>query len=217
MPEDACVALARRTLADFGNQLAWVEADLAAAAQRRASGEIAWIFVAGHRPMYSRLDSDANGQPTGTSGAIQSAFEALFLKYGVDMYVAGHMHSVEVTWPVANNTVTSKSYVDPTAPVYVISGAAGCDEGHSDYSNAPTPGWNRFSDGTNFGLSESRACSPRAPPTHNSSHIDTRAQASWRSTTPRRSPGRSAAPLMAPPSTPSRSCGAERLERRQWR
>jgi len=143
----------RTAIADFGNQLAWVEADLAAAAQRRAAGELSWMFVAGHRPVYSRLDTDANGKPTGTSGDIQASFEALFLKYGVDLYVAGHMHSVEVSWPVANNTVTAQSYVDPTAPVYVISGAAGCDEGHSDYSNAPTPSWNRFSDGTNYGLS----------------------------------------------------------------
>ena len=77
----------------FGDQLAWVEADLAQAAADRAAGKVTWVLVGGHRPIYSRNCAASSGDPTGDCKALQAAFEPLFLKYGVDLYFAGHVVS----------------------------------------------------------------------------------------------------------------------------
>jgi 3',5'-cyclic AMP phosphodiesterase CpdA len=76
----------------FGDQLAWLKADLDAAVAKRAAGEINWILVAGHRPIYSRDETDAAGVPTGSALAVQAAFEPLMQAAGVDMFFAGHVH-----------------------------------------------------------------------------------------------------------------------------
>ena len=68
----------------FGDQLAWLEADLKKAVANRAN--VPWILVAGHRPFYSS---------TGESGvwdASRPAFEPLFNKYSVDIVYWGHVH-----------------------------------------------------------------------------------------------------------------------------
>lgn len=65
----------------FGNQLAWLEADLEAAAQNRKT--VPWIVVSGHRPWYT-----SGGKCT----ACSAAFEALLVKYDVDIYFSGHVH-----------------------------------------------------------------------------------------------------------------------------
>ena len=52
-------------------------------------------------------------RPPRPSAAQASAdLEPLMLKYGVDMYFAGHAHFYETTWPVANGVTTQKSYAD---------------------------------------------------------------------------------------------------------
>ncbi len=49
---------------DFGDQLSWLEADLAKANQNRHKRP--WIIVGGHRPIYSSSQgySDLEGNPT---------------------------------------------------------------------------------------------------------------------------------------------------------
>ena len=46
----------------------------------------------------------------------------------MDVIIQGHEHSYERLWPVYNETVTAKNYINPKAPVHIISGAAGCSE-----------------------------------------------------------------------------------------
>ena len=67
----------------FGDQLSWLENDLIAATNNRQSGEVPWIVVSGHRPLYSSKKNN---------DAAIAAFEALFVKYNVDIYFAGHVH-----------------------------------------------------------------------------------------------------------------------------
>jgi 3',5'-cyclic AMP phosphodiesterase CpdA len=124
----------------FGNQMDWLRADLAKANASRAAGEIAWIFVAGHRPVYSMNEQDA-GVPNGASKALQAAVEAMFNFYGVDIYFCGHVHSYERQWPTVNN-VPQKSYNNPTAPVYIVNGAGGNIEGVTEYNGKVQPDWN---------------------------------------------------------------------------
>ena len=53
----------------------------------------------------------------------------MFYKAGVDIILEAHEHSYERLWPVFNGTVTAKNYMDPAAPVHLVSGTAGCKEG----------------------------------------------------------------------------------------
>ncbi|GAB9476420.1 hypothetical protein Gpo141_00013486, partial [Globisporangium polare] len=142
---------------NFGNQLAWVEADLKKAAANRA--DVPWIIVAMHRPMYSIKDADASGNPTGQPKIIQAAFEELFIKYGVDVVVAGHEHSYERNFPIARGAAVTtgvssdnSTYVNPKAPVYMITGAAGTVENHTTKPTNTVP-WNAASDNSNWGVS----------------------------------------------------------------
>ena len=96
-------------------QLAWLAADLAAAAAPAQRARVPWIIVATHVPMYS---SD------GDSLSLQTDIEPLLLRYGVDVYASGHDHFYQAAWPVGpHGAVPSKSYVAPRAPVHVLSGA----------------------------------------------------------------------------------------------
>jgi acid phosphatase type 7 len=137
---------------NFGNQLAWLEQDLAAANNSRATGEVTWIVAGGHRPLYSRSCANADGSATGECANARAAFEALFVKYGVDVIGAGHEHEYESNYPVAFDVV-SPSLDNVSAPVYVLQGAAGQEEGHDPVDGRPNPSWSRFNDGTNFGIS----------------------------------------------------------------
>ncbi len=62
----------------FGDQLAWLEADLVKFAANRATTP--WLIVSGHRPIWSSGHAEK---------AVQEAFEALFIKYDVDIFFAG--------------------------------------------------------------------------------------------------------------------------------
>jgi len=123
----------------FGDQLAWLEQDLKTA---NSNPSIDWIVATGHRPMYSSAygDIDYEGQPYGQAYYIQQAFEPLFHEYNVDLFVAGHVHSYQRTYPVYQST-PQKSYSDPTATVYIVAGAAGSEEGLDTDYVYPAPAW----------------------------------------------------------------------------
>lgn len=62
-------------------QYQWLAADLAKV-NRTATP---WIIINGHRPMYS-------SQVSSYQAHLRNAFQGLFLKYGIDLYIAGHIH-----------------------------------------------------------------------------------------------------------------------------
>ena len=89
-----------------GEYLAWLEADLKAASEARAAaaaagggGGPAWIVAGGHRPYHEACVAHC----------------ALFAKYGVDLYLAGHGHTYSRSAPVNGTT-------------WIMAGGAGCDE-----------------------------------------------------------------------------------------
>jgi hypothetical protein len=100
----------------------WLEADLAKA---NASRHIRpWIFAGGHRPLYTSVNTDT---------VMVKSVEHLLMAYGVDIYFSGHQHSYARSTPVYNSIPeagmkNNGHYVDPTNPVYVLAGGAGCDE-----------------------------------------------------------------------------------------
>lgn len=108
-------------------QKSWLEADLAAVDRSVTP----WLVAVYHRPFYcSNSDSDECSSvplqwPT---NPLRIDIEPLFVRYGVDLCVEAHEHSVEMIYPINNGTVTQRDFVDPRAPVHLITGTAGCNE-----------------------------------------------------------------------------------------
>ena len=109
--------------AELPNMLAWLEADLKKASKNRdlSKGGRPWIIAGAHRPI----------------GDIQYA-KALFTKYGVDMYFAGHSHlyarSLPVSYHSGNGTANIETHHDlhhyraARGTTLIVAGGAGCDE-----------------------------------------------------------------------------------------
>lgn len=69
------------------SELAFIEADLAEASARRARGEIDFIVLTSHYPLWT----DEEGDAPNSEGAI-ALFEDTILRYGVDIHAVGHDH-----------------------------------------------------------------------------------------------------------------------------
>ena len=97
----------------------WLENDLIEANKPENRAVRPWIFMAGHRPIYY-------GSTVHTE--LQSAIEGLMYKYGVDMYLYGHVHNYQRLFPVYNSTVDPAGYSNPMATTQVLVGGTGNDE-----------------------------------------------------------------------------------------
>lgn len=100
--------------APTGTQIEWLQKDLASVNRAKTP----WVIAAGHRPWY-----------VSTSECIdcQLAFEPLLLQYGVDLVLHGHKHFYERHAAVANGVAQELN--NPTAPWYIVNGAAGHYDG----------------------------------------------------------------------------------------
>uniref|UniRef100_A0A914C750 Iron/zinc purple acid phosphatase-like C-terminal domain-containing protein n=2 Tax=Acrobeloides nanus TaxID=290746 RepID=A0A914C750_9BILA len=114
----------------------------------------------GHRPMYC---SDFDGDDctkyedivrVGLPIIHAYGLEKVFWKYGVDLEIWAHEHTFERMFPLYNRTVyngTESPYVDPPAPVHVVTGSAGCQENTDTFIEHPPP-WSAFRS-SNYGFS----------------------------------------------------------------
>lgn len=110
-------------------QYQWLVKDLASVDRAKTP----WVIAMSHRPMYSSETSSYQEY-------VRAAWQDAFLKYGVDVYIAGHIHWYERLFPVgANGTVDQASvinnntfYTNPGKSItHIINGAAGNVESHS--------------------------------------------------------------------------------------
>eukprot|EP01096_Ripella_sp_DP13-Kostka_P007504 TRINITY_DN2732_c0_g1_i2.p1 TRINITY_DN2732_c0_g1~~TRINITY_DN2732_c0_g1_i2.p1 ORF type:complete len:446 (-),score=161.00 TRINITY_DN2732_c0_g1_i2:59-1396(-) len=123
----------------FGDQLTWLDQDLQKA---RQNPNTKWIVVVGHRPIYSSHGDQSDGSfPIEYASKIQSAFEDTFYKYHVDLFVVGHVHSYERTYPVYKDLNIEKSYNNPKYTTYIVVGCAGNKEGLEDLTRNVTAKW----------------------------------------------------------------------------
>jgi len=129
---------------DTGRQLQWLTQDLEQANKERDIRP--WIVAFGHRPMYcSNMDDDECTTPD--NPVRNTGLEDVFMKYGVDIIIEAHEHSYERLYPVYDWNVMSTSYIDPPAPIHLITGAAGCNEDDGDCLNLigpPLGPWSAF-------------------------------------------------------------------------
>jgi hypothetical protein len=126
----------------LANQLAFMRADLAAVDRARTP----WVLAVLHRPFYCSNANSWCGARAWQGSAVRLQLEPLLLAGGVDVVLAGHEHSVELTWPVKAGAATQLNYDAPAAPVHIIAGAAGCNEQHGDCLNPMGPAagaWSR--------------------------------------------------------------------------
>jgi len=84
-----------------GEQLVWLETDLARARRARAGGDIDWIIAFQHQPLYSSEDTRRSNI------ARISALEPIYQRYGVDLVLAGHNHMYERSLPMAGGVPTN--------------------------------------------------------------------------------------------------------------
>jgi acid phosphatase len=79
---------------------------------------------------------------------IAQAMEPLLVQHGVDLFVAGHLHNFERSWPVLNQSVVRHNYswngTGAQGMVHVVAGMAGDDEGLTDRWEDPAPAWSAF-------------------------------------------------------------------------
>jgi len=114
--------------------------------------------VGGHRPIYcsSVGFSNISGVPISDPANLQAAMEDLFYKYQVDLFLVGHIHAYERCYPTYNNVAVSTSYVNPSAPTYVVLGTGGNTEGLSNTQNSswnnPPPSWSAHRYGEDWGF-----------------------------------------------------------------
>ena len=104
------IGLDSNTEALVEEQLAWLEADLAAAS---TDPDIDWIIAMMHHAPYSACTVH------GSTPRVQEHFVPLFDAYGVDMVFAGHDHNYERSVPIRNGQKTTQD--DGT--VYVVAGS----------------------------------------------------------------------------------------------
>jgi len=137
------------------NQYRWLEDDLKEATKKENRSRRPWIITFAHKPMYcSDRDRDdcSKTKPSrirsrGYPGGGCEGLESMFYKYGVDVEIWAHEHTYERLWPVYEGTVYNGSmehpYTNPTAPVHIITGSAGCKEDIDEFKLNPQD-WSAF-------------------------------------------------------------------------
>eukprot|EP00050_Salpingoeca_kvevrii_P007355 m.295622 g.295622 ORF g.295622 m.295622 type:complete len:472 (+) comp13230_c0_seq1:48-1463(+) len=130
-------------------QALWLEQDLKSVDRTKTP----WVLAFGHRAMYCTKseDEECHGEAESIRNGgffpgvgTDAGIEPLLLKYGVEMYFAGHTHHYERTYPVARGSAVGKSYVNVKGVVHIQSGIAGGD-GQDDFV-VPQEPWEAFRD-----------------------------------------------------------------------
>ncbi|XP_052001451.1 acid phosphatase type 7 isoform X2 [Xyrauchen texanus] len=136
-------------------QFEWLQKDLEEANRPENRALRPWIITMAHRPMYCSDDDDDDcthfqsyvrfGRNDTQPAA--PGLENLFYQYGVDLELWAHEHTYERLWPVYDYQVFNGSfwepYVNPKAPVHIITGSAGCREKHDGFIPKPRD-WSAF-------------------------------------------------------------------------
>lgn len=82
------------------NQMTWFEEQLQSAKVAKENGEIDWVFVSYHRPLFS---SSYHSLEDENVQLVRSDLMALLDEYDVDMVFNGHDHNVTVTNALVHN------------------------------------------------------------------------------------------------------------------
>ncbi|XP_074654205.1 acid phosphatase type 7-like isoform X2 [Tubulanus polymorphus] len=130
-------------------QYKWLEEDLKKANLPENRAKHPWIIAYGHRPFYCTNVNKEHcmnvrvGVIDGPGGMNGFGLEDLFYKYGVDLIFTAHEHSYERLLPVYKmkpcNGSYKEPYKNPTGPVHIVTGSAGCQEMTTMFQGIPYP------------------------------------------------------------------------------
>lgn len=103
-------------------QFTWLKNDLINANKNRKVTP--WVIVMGHKPLYCtksvmEQECDKDRYP------LREQLEDLFFEQGVDLYISGHKHCYERSWPMYQGRVFQTDNINPMAPIHIITGATG--------------------------------------------------------------------------------------------
>ncbi|EGT42558.1 hypothetical protein CAEBREN_32783 [Caenorhabditis brenneri] len=125
-------------------QFNWLTKDLETANKNRQN--VPWIALYQHRPFYCSVEDGADctlyENVVLRHGALGiPGLEQEYIKNSVDIGFAGHMHAYERMWPVADLKYYkgADAYHNPVAPVYILTGSAGCHSSGMKFSPIPMP------------------------------------------------------------------------------
>ena len=116
------VALSCYSKADqYSDQYTWVRDDLATVDRSVTP----WVIVTMHCPWYS---TNTHHLSEWQAHDMQESLEPVFMQYGVDLVLSGHVHAYQRSHPVYKGEVVADG---SKAPVYVVLGDGGNREGHA--------------------------------------------------------------------------------------
>lgn len=135
-----------------GQQLDWLRADLANVDREKTP----WVVVSGHRPWY------IDAKKKNVCKDCQNAFEDILVDGNVDLVIMGHVHLYERNHPVAHGKVDPNGLNNPSAPWYIVNGAAGHYDG-IDFAAGLDEEWIAYTMDGHYGWSSFTV--------HNCSHL----------------------------------------------
>ncbi|XP_047520844.1 acid phosphatase type 7 isoform X3 [Pieris napi] len=134
----------------LSEQFEWLQRDLSEANKPENRSLRPWVIAMGHRPMYCSSPRPACDNSVPQRKGIPFfgfGLEPLLRDFGVDVVIWAHEHSYERTWPLYDlkvyNGSSERPYVNPRAPVHIITGSAGCQEDTDGFKPRP-PAWSAF-------------------------------------------------------------------------
>ena len=129
----------------------WLIKDLAEANANRKN--VPWIIAMMHRPLYCSVDWSLPNPCKATincctrAAYLRDIFEEIFYNNSVDIVIQAHQHNYERMTPIYKNQSlirendNNHTYYSPKAPVYIMNGNAGNDEGYNDYISKTPQLW----------------------------------------------------------------------------
>lgn len=116
-------------------QDAWLAADLAGVDRQQTP----WVVAFAHRPFYCSNANSWCGADAWAANPVRLALEPAFAKGGVDVFIAGHEHSVELIYPTVNGVAQAHDWTEPKATTHIVSGVGGCNETSGECLNPMGP------------------------------------------------------------------------------
>ncbi|KAI7890591.1 Metallo-dependent phosphatase-like protein [Mucor mucedo] len=163
--------------AEIRTALNWLEADLTKANKNRE--ERPWIIFLTHHPIYcSVVSADCTTKASiirdgviGANNRTWGGLEDILLKHKVDIYMSGHVHNYERTYPVSKNKRIATSYHNSPSFFQIVIGNAGQPEGATPFGPGPYNDWSAKRYGS-YGFSTFDVSRTAIHITHYQAHTD---------------------------------------------
>lgn len=118
-------------------QLKWLEEELTQVNENREKHP--WVVALGHRPLYCSVN-DVSEDCRKSDSVVRKNFEDIFYKHGVDLYISGHQHLYERTYPVYQNKALGYNSINPKGTIQLIVGSFG-NQYLTEFSSKPGGPW----------------------------------------------------------------------------